>query len=414
MLRFFFSSQITIDYNNPIQGAWQYRKRRNGGICMVTDFNQIIDRKQSDSLKWNCNKGDVIPLWVADTDFLCPQPVINALQSRVEHGIFGYFNAFDGLTDAILQHLLQNLNWRVQPQDILLLPGVVTTLNLACQTVANPGEGLITNPPIYGPFLQLAANGGFESQLVALQQNLDGTYYLDLDDLKSAVKPNSRVIALCNPHNPVGRVYTREELEAIAKLCIENDLYVCSDDMHSDLIFSGHHHTPIASLHPEIAKRSITIMAPGKTFNIAGLDCAFAVITDEGMRKRFIKAQKGLFGHVNLLGQVAAEAAYTYGQIWLKEMMTYLEGNRDFMVSFVNQELNGIQMTSPEGTFLAWLDCRQTPFAKNPAAYMLENAKVLVNDGSFFGEAGKGFIRINFGCPRSTLQEGLFRIQRSI
>jgi cystathionine beta-lyase len=381
---------------------------------MVTDFNQLIDRKQSDSLKWNCNKEDVVPLWVADTDFLCPQPVIDALQNRVEHGIFGYFNAFDGLTDAIRQHLKLHFNWQVQPEDILLMPGVVTSLNLACQTVANPGDGLITNPPIYGPFLQLAANGGFESQLVDLRQRSDGSYYLDLDDFKAAIKPNSKVIALCNPHNPVGRVYTREELEAIATLCIENDLYVCSDDMHSDLIFSGHPHTPIASLNAEIAKRSITIMAPSKTFNIAGLDCAFAVITDETLRKRFLKAQKGLFGRVNLLGQVAAEAAYTHGQSWLKEMLVYLEANRDYMVSFVNQELTGMKMTSPEGTFLAWLDCRQTPFAKNAAAYFLEHAKVLVNDGGFFGESGKGFIRINFGCPRSTLQEGLTRIQRSL
>ena len=154
-----------------------------------------------------------------------------------------------------------------------------------------------------------------------------------------------------NPHNPVGRVYSRQELEAIAEICIKHDLYVCSDDMHSDLVYSGHQHTPIASLHPEIAKRSITIMAPSKTFNIAGLDCAFAIITDKDLRNRFLKAQKGLFGRVNLLGQVAAEAAYTHGQPWLKEMLVYLESNRDYIVSFVNRELADIQMTSPEGTF---------------------------------------------------------------
>jgi cystathionine beta-lyase len=381
---------------------------------MVTDFNQIIDRKNTDSMKWNCNQGDVIPLWVADTDFLCPQPVIEALQARISHGIFGYFTPFDGLIETICTHLDNHFQWKVKPEDILLMPGVVPSLNLACQTVGKPGDGLLTNPPIYGPFLQLAKNGGFESQLVDMLQNQDGSYVLDLDQFKAVIRPNTKVFAMCNPHNPVGRVFTYDELDKIAQLCIEHDMYVCSDDMHSDLIFSGHQHTPIASLYPEIAERCITIMSPSKTFNIAGLDCAFAVIQNEDLRNKYQNAKKGLIGRVNLLGHVAAEAAYRHGQTWLKDMMTYLEGNRDYMVSFVNQELPGIKMTAPEGTFLAWLDCRQTAFKQEAAAYFLENAKVQVNDGLFFGEAGRGFIRINFGCPRSTLEEGLTRLQQSL
>jgi cystathionine beta-lyase len=381
---------------------------------MVTDFNQIIDRKQSDSIKWNNADEDVLPLWVADTDFLSPQPVIEQLRQRVDHGIFGYARPASGLIEAIIQHLDVHFHWHVQPQEIILMPGVVPALNLACQSVTQPGEGLMIHPPVYGPFFQLAKNGGFEPQQVNLRQQSDGQYYLDMDEFKAALQPNTRAFSLCNPHNPVGKVYTRQELTQIAQICMDHKVIICADEIHADLVFSGYQHIPIASLHPEIAKSTITLMAPSKTFNIAGLDCAFAVITDEKLRTKFIQTQKGLFGHVNLFGQIAAEAAYRSGQNWLKEMMLYLEDNRNFMASFIKQELPEIRMTFPEGTYLAWLDFRNTPVAENPADFLLEHARVKLNDGMYFGEAGKGFVRLNFGCPRETLQKGLTRIKQSL
>ncbi|MBI9047574.1 MAG: PatB family C-S lyase [Anaerolineaceae bacterium] len=381
---------------------------------MVTDFNQIIDRKHSDSIKWNFAEEDVLPLWVADTDFAAPQAVIDQLHDRIEHGVFGYAKDSQALIAAIIEHLQSHFQWQVQADEIILMPGVVPAVNLACQSMAKEGDGIMIHPPVYGPFFQLGKNGGFELQEVNLQQNEDASYYLDMDDFKQAIRPNTRVFSLCNPHNPVGRVYTKSELEQMAQICLEHNIIISSDEIHADLIFNGYKHIPIASLSPEISQQTITLMAPSKTFNIAGLDCAFTVIQNEALRKQYLQSRKGLFGHVNLLGQTAALAAYQHGQSWLKELMRYLEGNRDIVAAFIKDELPAIKMSHVEGTYLAWLDCRNTSFAENPAEFFLKNARVMLNDGTFFGEAGKGFVRLNFGCPTKTLQEGLSRLKLSM
>jgi cysteine-S-conjugate beta-lyase len=380
---------------------------------MHTNFNQIINRRESDSLKWNCAGEDILPMWVADTDFLSPQAVIEQLKTRVEHGIFGYPNQSERLIEGILSHLQQHFQWKVTAEDILLMAGVVPAINLACRVIASPGEGIMIHSPVYGPFFQLAPNGGFEHQEIVLRQQ-NNHYYVDMNEFESAIKSNTRIFVLCNPHNPVGRVYTRPELEQMAELCLRHKIFICSDEIHSDLVFSNHPHIPIASLSKEIADHTITCMAPSKTFNIAGLDCSFVVITNPELRANFKKVQQGLFGHINLLGQVAAEAAYHDGQAWLKELLVYLEENRNFMADFMQNELPEIPITRPEGTYLAWLDFRNTVFAENPAKFLLERAKVQVNDGLYFGQSGKGFVRLNFGCPRATLKEGLQRIKGSI
>jgi cystathionine beta-lyase len=381
---------------------------------MVTDFNQIIDRKHSDSIKWNFADEDVLPLWVADTDFAAPQAVIDQLRQRVEHGIYGYAKDSEGLIEAIIDHLQVHFNWKVQAEEIVLMPGVVPAVNLACQSMAKIGDAIMIHAPVYGPFFQLGKNGGFELQVVNLRQNADASYFLDMDEFRQAVRPNTKVFSLCSPHNPVGRVYTRKELEDIAQICLENNIIISSDEIHADLVFSGHQHIPIASISPEIANQTITLMAPSKTFNIAGLDCSFAVIQNENLRKQYNEAKRGLFGHVNLLGQIAAEAAYRDGQEWLHDLLLYMEENRNLVETFIKQEMPEIIVSHVEGTYLAWLDCRNTDFAENPAEFFLKNARVMLNNGTFFGEAGKGFVRLNFGCPRKTLQIGLEKLKQSM
>jgi len=214
---------------------------------------------------------------------------------------------------------------------------------------------------------------------------------------------------LCNPQNPTGRVFRQDELEKMAEICLRNDVIICSDEIHSDLVFSGHKHIPIASLSPEIAAKTITLIAPSKTFNIAGLKASVAVITDEKLRQQFDGARKGLLGGVNLLGQYAARAAYQEGGPWLDELMVYLEANRDFLYDFVKHELPDIKMAKPQGTYLAWLDCNDMELDGKPNEYFRENAQVAMNDGEWFGAGGKGFIRLNFGCPRSMLEEALIK-----
>jgi len=243
-----------------------------------------------------------------------------------------------------------------------------------------------------------------------LKPGANGRYEVDMDDFRKAVNGCTRMFLLCNPHNPVGRVFTPAELTGMAEICLRNGAVICSDEIHCDLIFSGQRHTPVASLDREIANNTITLMAPSKTFNIPGLDCAFAVITNPSLREKYQKACRGLVGNVNLLGYQAALAAYRYGGEWLSELMIYLEANRDFLYEKINREFFGIKMNKPEGTYLAWLDCREAGVGDDPCQFFLEKARVGLNDGVSFGRGGKGFVRLNFGCPRSVLEEGISRM----
>jgi cystathionine beta-lyase len=249
-----------------------------------------------------------------------------------------------------------------------------------------------------------------------LTREPDGRYTVDLDRLEAAITERTRAFLLCNPHNPVGRVFTRVELEAMAETCLRHDLHIISDEIHCDLIFSGCQHRPIASLAPEIETRTITIIAPSKTYNIPGLGCAVAVIPDKELRRRYQDAHRGLSGHVNSLGFVGALAAYRDGQPWLDDCLRYLEANRDFIYQYVAENLPQISVSPLEGTYLAWLDCRQAgiPADVPPGKFFLEEAKVALNEGSTFGRGGDGFVRLNFGCPRATLEEALGRMKDAL
>lgn len=352
-------------------------------------------------------------MWVADMDFLSPPPVIEALRKRVEHGVFGYPYLLEESKKAVVHWLANRHGWEVTPKDLLFLAGVVTGFNLATHAVTEPGEGVLVQTPTYRPFLEVYKNVGREQHAMPLTQNEERIYEVNKDDFEMAIRKNTRIFMLCNPQNPTGRVFREEELEMMAELCLENEIVICSDEIHSDLIFSESKHIPIASLNPEIADNTITLLAPSKTFNVAGLKASVAVITNPKLRKKFEGAKQGLVGWVNALGQVAARAAYTEGEPWLEALLTYLEANRDFLADFVRDKLPGVKMAKPEGTFLAWLDCREMAHetgVKNPQQFFLNEAKVGLNNGAWFSKEGKGFVRLNFGCPRELLVEGLERM----
>jgi len=381
---------------------------------MLYNFDQILDRRDTESAKWGFTDEGVLPMWVADMDFKSPEPVIEALRRRVEHGVFGYALHPDGLKESVVEWLSKRHSWKVTTEDIILVPGVVAGFNLAAHAVSRPGDGVVLQTPAYGPFFNVAGNTDLIQQEMSLTRGKDGQYYIDYERFEACLTGRSRIFMLCNPQNPTGRVFLKTELEIMAEICLKNDIVICSDEIHSDLIFSGNRHIPIASISPEIASNTITLLAPSKTFNIAGLDASVAVITDEGLRKRFNAARKGLLGNINLLGQYAMLAAYQEGEAWLDALLVYLETNRNFLYDFVNDQLPGIHMAKPEGTYLGWLDCRNAKMENKPSEFFKEKAKVLMNDGEWFGESGKDFTRLNFGCPREMLADSLIRMKEAL
>ncbi|MGD8792984.1 MAG: PatB family C-S lyase [Anaerolineae bacterium] len=382
---------------------------------MVYNFDEIIDRRGTESAKWHRYEGeDLLPLWVADMDFRSPEPVIEALRQRVDHGIFGYPQELVDLRPVFVERLEQLYGWRVDAEAVILLPGVVNGFNMAIQAVTAPGDGVLAQTPVYYPILWAPPNARCTLEQMELTRRPDGQYEIDFDRFEATITPRTRIFVLCNPHNPVGRVFRREELARMAEICLRHDVVICSDEIHSDLVFSGHDHLPIASLDPEIGRRTITLMAPSKTYNIAGLQCAVAIVEDETLRKQYQAARRGLVPWVNLLGQVAALAAYRDGDDWLAAVMAYMEANREILYDYVAAELPGVEMARPEGTYLAWLDCRGADLPGNAHKFFLEDARVVLNDGATFGRGGEGFVRLNFGCPRATLEEALERMKRAL
>lgn len=385
---------------------------------MIYDFDELPNRRQTESIKWNLFDEDVLPMWVADMDFCSPLPVIQALQERVAHGIFGYAGELSGLRKAIADRIAERYGWRVSPEDMVFMPGVITGFNMAAHAFVSKGEGVLIQTPVYMPFLNVARNVGGQFQQDELSRRPDGQYFIDWEQFEASIKPETRMFLLCNPHNPVGRVFTRSELERLAEICLRHNLVICADEIHSDLVFPGHNHIPIASLSPEIEQRTVTLIAPSKTFNIAGLACSVAVIPNAELRQQFSHGGLGLVHGVNLFGLVASRAAYIEGQEWLDQLMAYLVSNRDYLFDYVNSELPGISMSKPEGTYLAWLDCRQSKASQSsfssPCEFFLKEARVGTNDGASFGSGGNGFIRLNFGCPRSILAEALDRMRQSL
>lgn len=379
----------------------------------MINFDERINRQKSESFKWRYYDEDVLPMWVADMDFRSPEPVIEALRQRIEHGVFGYPYMVDGLIETIVERMAAQYSWIIRPEDVLLVPGVVTGFNWVSHALVEPGGGMLMQTPVYHPFLDAPKNAGLLRQEMLLSRDEAGNYSVDFDAFEAAITPETRLFLLCNPHNPIGRVFTQDELERMTEICLRRGILICSDEIHCDLVYAPHRHIPIASLSEEIAQNCVTLMAPSKTYNIAGLECSFAIVSNPDLRAKLQNGREGMIGFVNLLGQTAALAAYRDGQEWLDALMVYLKGNLDVLYHFVKNELPGINMAYPESTYLAWLDCRGTGL-DDPYTFFLKNARVAVNDGREFGNGGAGFVRLNFGCPRAQLEEALERMKTAL
>ena len=378
------------------------------------NFDQVINRRETESIKWNYFEKDVLPMWVADMDFQSPPEVIEALQERVTHGVFGYGGPPEGTRSAICKHLEERHHWRVDPEKINFISGVVTGFTHAIYSLTDPGDTILIQTPAYPPFLAAPHATGRQCLINELVQEADGRYVVDFDDFESKIASGVRLFILCNPQNPTGRVFRQDELERMADICLRHETLICSDEIHSDLTYPGEHHIPIASLSPEIAQSTVTYFAPSKTFNVAGFSTSVYVAENPKIQNTLSKSMHFLLGHPNILGLHAARAAYQHGGEWLADMIAYLRANRDFLADFVRDELDGISMWKPEGTYLGWLDCRELGLDASPQAFFLQKAWVGLNDGADFGAVGEGFVRLNFGCPRALLEEGLTRMKTAL
>ncbi len=378
------------------------------------NFDKPIDRSNTNSLKWDIYGKDVLPLWVADMDFAAPPPVVEAMQTRLDHPIFGYEGHDPQILEIICAWVKRRHGWSISPDQILLMPGVVTGINWVAKTFGQPEQGYLIQTPVYPPFFQAARNMQLKLIEAPLRQ-VDGRYQIDFEDFERRLTMgNAEIFVLCNPHNPVGRVFTRGELERLGEICLKHRVLICSDEIHCDLVYAGHKHIPIASLSPELAMNTITLMAASKTFNIPGLHFSFAIVPNMDWRKRMEAAEAGMVGHPEIFANAAAAAAFTQCDAWLEELLLYLQGNRDFLEDYIEKYLPEIHCNTPEGTYLAWLDCRASGLKPDAYQFFLEKARVALNDGKSFGANGEGFVRLNFGCPRQTLAAALARMRQAI
>jgi len=383
-------------------------------------FNEIIDRRNTDSLKWDCCKQrfgreDILPMWVADMDFRSPDLITEVIIKRAKHGIYGYTEASKKLSEAFIGWMKNRHNWQVDSSWIVYSPGVVTSVNTAILTYTKPGDKILMQTPIYYPFY--SSIRGNDRELVAnpLKSN-NGYYEIDFEDLEKKLKDNVKLMILCSPHNPIGRVWKASELEEILRLCIKYNVIVISDEIHSDLVLKGYKHIPIGSLSEEAKKICVTLNSPTKTFNIAGLSISTAIIPDTELRRKFIGTLNRTGANMlNIFGLVAAEAAYAGCEKWLDDLLLYLEDNLDTLIEYFETNIPQIRVIRPEATYLAWLDCRSLPVRPEKLKeFFVNEAGVGLNDGVTFGEEGLGFQRINFACPRKMMLEGLEKIKNAV
>jgi cystathionine beta-lyase len=380
---------------------------------MTFDFDTVVDRASSDSRKWHKYAGtDTLPLWIADMDFAVAPAITAALHRRVEHGVFGYGQPRPTLVRAVVDYCARRYRWSIDPAWLVWLPGLVTGLNLAADAFGEKGDAILACTPIYPPFLSAPRNNGRDCTVVPLVRGASGRYEFDWPALESAITPRTRQFFLCSPHNPVGRAFSRTELQQVADFCERHELILVSDEIHCDLILDDAVHTPVASLSPAIAARTVTLMAPSKTYNIPGLACAFALIPDARRRTQFTRAMAGIVPEMNVLGLAACEAALVDGEPWRQALLAYLRGNRDFVADFVARELPGMAMSPCAATYLAWLDVSALKI-ETPGRFF-EQHGVGLADGAQYGAPPGQFVRLNFGCPRTILTEALARMKRAL
>jgi len=346
-------------------------------------------------------------------DFAVPKDVIAAIEERLAHPIFGYACENEELREKICEWVAKRHHWKIEPDFILFMCGVVTGMNWTAQSLLNDQEGIAFQTPVYPPFFRVPEYAACPYVEIPLVIDREG-YEIDFDLFENHMNEQTRLFILCNPHNPVGRVFTPAELAMIGEICLRRDVLICSDEIHCDLTYSGQTHIPIAGLSSEIAERTVTLMAPSKTFNIPGLNLSFAIVPNPELRQKLQKGRRGLVSVPDLLASAAACGAFTHGESWLQAMLCYLEENRDFLMTFLAEKLPAIKVFQPQGTYLAWLDCRELIKEGNPSEFFLEKARVALNNGLDFGREGQGFVRLNFGCPRSILVEALERMEAAV
>jgi len=400
---------------------------------MRYDFDREINRRATNAVKWEfIQRGEnllawehtdecfgpnrILPMWVADMDFRSPEPVVTALVARAEHGIYGYTEKTDTYFESVVSWMERRQGWSIAPEWICTTPGVVPALCLLVRTFVAPGEKVLVQRPVYYPFFSAIENNGAEivSNSLVLE---NGRYCMDFDDLEQKVQdPELKMAILCSPHNPVGRVWTREELTRFGEACQRHNVLVVSDEIHGDLVYKAHRFTPFASIGDDFAEHAVVCTAPSKTFNTAGLQTSNIIIPNPDLRARFERTLQsdGLFG-IGAFGIVALEAAYNHGEEWLDQVLDYLQGNLDYLEEYVGQHIPQITPIRPEGTYLVWLDCRRLGLGKHQLKeLMLNEARVYLDEGFIFGPEGEGFERINIACPRSILADALQRIGSAI
>jgi cystathionine beta-lyase len=383
------------------------------------NFDEIVPRKGTNCLKHDAlemffKSDNLLPLWVADMDFKTPDFIIDAIKERLEHEILGYTFRPDSYFDAIIGWMKRRHNWEIQKEWISFSPGVVAGLTFAIETFSNPGDGIIVQPPVYFPFFDCVK--GTKRKMIENPLKVEnGRYTFDLEDLKAKIDKNTKLLLLCNPQNPGGMVWTKEELVALTDICLENDIMIISDEIHSDLIFEGHQHIPLASISDKVAQNCMVSMAPSKTFNVAGLSSSLVIIPNKAKFLRYEKAiGVGHFGMGNIFGSIALEAAYKNGDEWLTQMLEYLWDNYLLLEEFVKTKLPRVKVMKPEATYLVWMDFTDYGMKNDDLMkFLLENAGVALNDGGRFGNGGDGWLRINIGCPRSVLKEALEKLEKA-
>ncbi|MGC9337699.1 MAG: MalY/PatB family protein [Candidatus Cloacimonadia bacterium] len=387
---------------------------------MKYNFDKIIDRHGTNCLKWDFagkvfGTSDLLPMWVADMDFEAPPAIIQALQKRAAHGIYGYTGFPDAYYDALISWLHSHYQWQIKKEWIIYTPGLVPAINFAIQAYTSPKDKIVVPTPVYPPFLKAVKNN--QRTLLTSELIYDNSHYtIDFDDLERHFKSGAKMILLCSPHNPVGRVWTKFELTRLAELCKKYGVLIVSDEIHCDIVYHGFKHIPTASLSEDIAEQTITLLAPSKSFNIAGLSTSSVIISSDSLREKFVHLLDSLGLHGgNLFGIEAFIAVYTYGADWLGQLIIYLEQNYKFISQFCKEHIPNITLTKLEGTYLAWLDFKKLHMTQDELNDFIKyKAKLGLNNGSTFGPGGNGFMRLNFACPRSILHQGLLRLEHAV
>lgn len=387
---------------------------------LAYDFGTVVNRWNSTSAKWDGMKGrfgtsDAIPMWVADMDFESPPEVIDALVERARHGIYGYTSRPESFLESVVTWMKTRHGYTVERDWIAHCSGVVSGLGHVVKALTVPGDKVIIQPPVYHPFRRVLDVQG--RQVVENPLHFqDGVYTMDYEDLERKAADGAKLLILCSPHNPVGRVWTREELTKLGDICIRHNVFVISDEIHGDLIFSGHRHVPFASISEEFSRHAITAVAPSKTFNLAGLQTSILIIPDEAIRKQVNETLANNFtGMANAFGVVALEAAYRHGGPWVDALMEYIEGNLQYMTEFLEEHVPSIRVIQPQGTYLVWLDCADLGLeGKELDEFMLHRAKIALDEGHIFGRQGARFQRINIACPRSILVQAMTQLESAV